>query len=90
MVAGAAGLVGQRLRRGALAGSEYLVPSALVFEIVGKSWLSAYDCEFVALASVLAVPLVTTDNDVLEAFPEQALTMAALLKAEGGTTRGGP
>ena len=31
----------------ALAGSEHLVPSVPVFEIVGKSRLSAYDAEFV-------------------------------------------
>ncbi len=59
----------------ALAGSEHLVPSASVFEIAGKSRLSAYDCEFVALATVLSVPLVTADKMVLTAYPEQALTM---------------
>ena len=59
----------------ALAGSEHLVPSASVFEIAGKSRLSAYDCEFVALAAVLSVPLVTADKIVLKAYPGQALTM---------------
>ena len=59
----------------ALAGSEHLVPSASVFEIAGKSRLSAYDCEFVALAVVLSVPLVTADKIVLKAYPGQALTM---------------
>jgi predicted nucleic acid-binding protein len=63
----------------ALAGSEHLVPSASVFEIAGRSRLSAYDCEFVALASLLAIPLVTADRAVLKAFPEQALTMEAFL-----------
>jgi len=65
-----------------LKGSEHLVPSAPVFEIVGKSRLSAYDCEFVALASVLAVPLVTADRAVLKAWPQQALTMEAFLETE--------
>jgi len=59
----------------ALAGSEHLVPSASVFEIAAKSRLSAYDCEFVALAAVLSVPLVTADKIVLKAYPGQALTM---------------
>jgi predicted nucleic acid-binding protein len=59
----------------ALAGREHLVASASVFEIAGKSRLSAYDCEFVALAAVLAVPLVTADKAVLKAFPDRALTM---------------
>jgi predicted nucleic acid-binding protein len=61
---------------GALAGREHLVPSASVFEIADKSRLSTYDCEFVALAAVLAVPLVTADKAVLKAFPERAVTMA--------------
>jgi predicted nucleic acid-binding protein len=73
-----------------LAGSEHLVPSASVFEVVGKSRLSAYDCAFVALASALAVPLVTADKAVLKALPEQALTMEAFLKAEKSTSRGRP
>ncbi len=45
----------------ALAGCEHLVPSSRVFELAGKSRLSAYDCEFVVLASVLSVPLVTAN-----------------------------
>jgi predicted nucleic acid-binding protein len=73
-----------------LAGNEHLVPSASVFEVVGKSRLSAYDCEFVALASALAVPLVTADKAVLKALPEQALTMEAFLKEEKSTSRGRP
>ena len=64
----------------ALAGSEHLVPSASVFEIAEKSPLSGYDCEFIVLASVLAVPLVTVDKAVLKAFPQQAVTMEAFLK----------
>jgi predicted nucleic acid-binding protein len=73
-----------------LEGSEHLVPSASVFEIVGKSRLSAYDCEFVALASVLAVPLVTADKAVLKARPQQALTMEAFLETERRASRGEP
>lgn len=66
---------------GALAGREHLVPSAPVLEIAGKSRLSAYDCEFVALASVLSVPLVTVDKGVLRAFPDRALTMEAFARS---------
>jgi len=65
---------------GALAGREHLVPSAPVLDIAGKSRLSAYDCEFVALASVLSVPLVTADKGVLRAFPDRALTMDAFAR----------
>ena len=66
---------------GALAGREHLVPSAPVLEIASKSRLSAYDCEFVALASVLSVPLVTEDKAVLKAFPDRALTMEAFARS---------
>ncbi len=64
-----------------LAGREHVISSELVFEIARASRLSAYDCEFVALASVLAVPFVTADKAVLKAFPAQALSMDAFLEA---------
>ena len=64
----------------ALAGREHLVLSSQVFGVASASRLSAYDCEFVALASVLSVPLVTADKAVLKAFPKQALTMEAFLR----------
>ena len=60
----------------ALAGCEHLAPSEKVFELVRETQLSAYDCEFVALASALSVPLVTADKAVLRAFPNQARKMA--------------
>ena len=56
---------------------EHLVSSERVFAIVGESNLSAYDAEFVALAGVLDVPLVTADKAVLKAFPDRARTMEA-------------
>lgn len=65
----------------ALAGREHLVPSAPVLETAGKSRLSAYDCEFVALASVLSVPLVTADKAILKAFPDRALTIEAFARS---------
>ena len=59
----------------ALAGSEHIIADDLVLDIVAGSTLTAYDAEFVALASALSVPLVTADKAVLKAFPDQALTM---------------
>jgi predicted nucleic acid-binding protein len=53
-----------------------------VFAVVGESKLSARDAEFVALAEVLAVPLVTADRAVLKAFPARALTMQAFAGKE--------
>ncbi len=61
----------------ALAGREHFVPSKAVLELAARSGLSAYDCEFVALAQSLRVPLVTEDRAVLKAFPDVAITMEA-------------
>jgi predicted nucleic acid-binding protein len=63
----------------ALAGCEHFVENGAVLELAARTRLSAYDCEFVALAQSLAVPLVTEDRAVLKAFPEVALTMESFL-----------
>ncbi|OFW24286.1 MAG: DNA-binding protein [Acidobacteria bacterium RIFCSPLOWO2_12_FULL_66_21] len=55
-----------------LHGSEYAVSSAVVLELALRSGCSAYDCEYVALAADLGVPLVTNDRHVLAAFPDRA------------------
>ena len=55
-------------------GREYAVPSNLIFNLVAASTCSAYDCEFVALARDLRVPLVTVDMQVLEQFPDVAIS----------------
>jgi predicted nucleic acid-binding protein len=59
-----------------LAGAEYEVDSRLVLELVRDSDCSAYDCEFVALATTLGVKLVTMDGKVLRAFPEHAVALS--------------
>jgi predicted nucleic acid-binding protein len=64
----------------ALAESEHIVADDLVLDVVAGSTLTAYDAEFVALASVLAVPLVTADKAVLKAFPERVLTMEQFVR----------
>ena len=61
-------------------GREHIVPSDKVFRLAGETRLSAYDCEFVALASTLDIPLVTADKAVLKAFPDRALTMSDFLR----------
>lgn len=67
----------------ALAGCEHLVASEAVLELAARSRLSAYDCEFVALAQSLGVPLVTEDRAILKAFPEVALTMEGFVAGTG-------
>ena len=45
----------------------------LVLELVSASRCSAYDCEFVALALELEVPLVTADRQLHQSFPRIAV-----------------
>jgi len=44
-----------------------------VLRLVASSTCSAYECEFVALADQLSVPLVTLDRAVLREFPVVAI-----------------
>ncbi len=48
---------------------EYVVNSLDVLQLVQQSECSAYDCEFVALAKYLCVPLITMDKQILKDFP---------------------
>lgn len=52
--------------------NEYLVHSSDVLQLVQQSDCSAYDCEFVALAQSLKLPLITQDRKILRNFPETA------------------
>ena len=57
-----------------MAGREYAVVSQDVLRLAARSGCSAYDCEFVALAQDLRARLVTTDRQLLRAFPSVAMT----------------
>jgi len=57
-----------------LTGHEYSVLSRQVLALASRSGCSAYDCEFVALAQDLEVPLVTSDRQILKAFPTIAVS----------------
>jgi predicted nucleic acid-binding protein len=51
-----------------MTGREYAVETSRVLDLVRESSCSAYDCEFVALAQELGVPLVTSDKELLRNF----------------------
>ena len=55
------------------------VDSAVVMDLVAASTCSAYDCEFVALAMSMGVPLVTEDAQVIREFAKVAINMVAAL-----------
>jgi len=65
----------QKLAEGLLAGLEYEVDSVAVLELVQGSDCSAYDCEFMALATRLDCRLVTMDKKLLAAFPQRAKSL---------------
>jgi predicted nucleic acid-binding protein len=60
-----------------LEGSEYNLDSGRVLSLVSICKCSAYDCEFVALARELDVPLVTSDRQILAEFPKVAVSLDA-------------
>ena len=69
-----------RLAEEAVGGREYSVDARKVLELAYRSNCSAYDCEFVALAQDLGVKLVTTDKQILKAFPEVAVSLVGFAK----------
>jgi len=64
-----------------LAGREHHLPSDRVFRVTEQSRLSAYDSEFVTLAEILNVPLVTEDRAILAAFPQRAIGVEDAVRA---------
>ncbi len=72
----------QREAEALLAPGEADVDSEAVLRLAAASGCTAYDCEFVALAQALSVPLITMDRALLKAFPEvtRALSEAKAFK----------
>ncbi|MBI4469513.1 MAG: type II toxin-antitoxin system VapC family toxin [Acidobacteria bacterium] len=68
------------LAEGLLGGHEYTVAGERVLELVASSRCSAYDCEYVALALELDIPLVTSDRQVLRAFSRIAVSPIAFVR----------
>lgn len=55
--------------------NEYDVTSLDVLKLAELSECSAYDCEFVALAKDLDIPLITLAKKVLKAFPQYTISL---------------
>lgn len=53
---------------------ERFVSSNLVLELVAISKCSSYDCEYIALAKEMNLNLVTFDKEVLQEFPQIAIS----------------
>lgn len=62
-----------------LSGHEYHVASGDVLDLAAGMGCSAYDAEYVVLARGTHVPLVTTDKELIEKFPETAVTPETFL-----------
>jgi predicted nucleic acid-binding protein len=69
-----------QLAEEAIGGREYRVSSQQILELAAQSRCTAYDCEYVALAMELGVSLVTTDKQVLRAFPKIAVSLEKFVK----------
>jgi predicted nucleic acid-binding protein len=49
--------------------------SEKILELLANSKCTAYDCEFIALAYQIDVPLVTADKQLLAQFPDIAISL---------------
>ena len=63
----------------AIGDREFDPEPAEVLELAARSGCSTYDCGYVAVARALGVPLVTSDREVLRAFPRLAVSPEAFV-----------
>ena len=61
---------------------EYIVRSYQVLELCFQSNCTAYDCEYVALANDLDIPLVTFDKKVIRTFTNIAISANQFLNTK--------
>ena len=61
---------------------ERAVDGAAVLALAVRSGCTAYDCEFVALARSLGIPLVTADRRIVKAFPNVAVSLANFARGD--------
>jgi len=69
----------QDMAESIMAQNEFDISSSQVLALVEKSNCSAYDCEFIALANQLDLPLVTQDKKVLKEFPDRTKSISDFL-----------
>lgn len=67
---------------------EESVASDAVLRLAARSGCSAYDCEFVAAAQQLNVPLITADRALRNAFPDLAHPLSEATTAEQPAEQG--
>lgn len=60
-----------------LQGREFEPSAERVLDLARRTGCTAYDCEFVAVAIELDVPLVTMDAQILKCFPDRAIALSA-------------
>ncbi|MBF0499822.1 MAG: type II toxin-antitoxin system VapC family toxin [Candidatus Riflebacteria bacterium] len=60
---------------------EFSVPLIKIIDLVGKSKCTAYDCEFVACAEELGIPLITADKEILKHFPSTGKSIEDFLSS---------
>jgi predicted nucleic acid-binding protein len=65
------------LAEAVMAQQDFDIVSARILRLAADSGCTAYDCEFVALAQDLKVPLVTSDKEVLTKFKGIAISPQA-------------
>ncbi len=62
-----------------MAGREFDVSSLEVLSLIGECDCSACDCEFIALAQSLETRLVTADQKLHRAFPDDSVLLTELV-----------
>ena len=70
-------LIVMKRAEGLMKDSDYQMDSSRVLRLAADSGCSAYDCEFVALAQDLGVPLVTSDSALIAKFKPTVVSMRA-------------
>lgn len=59
---------------------QVLPSSEKILDLISQNDCTAYDCEFIALAQQLGVLLVTADKQLLNRFPDSAISLEEFLK----------